>query len=296
MLHVVDIRPVVEVKLAAQPSKMQIGSYDLSLEIENVVPDSQIEITQVSFVSPAWKCIGEMKDMNLAFEDIAKQEFKVEFTEDFNAEDSLETQSYMIDKMAEYLQGDNITENYPPPINVISSHLTHSKKYIPTSQTGLFHMMMSARRYLRQMTFGYEFKSIPWNVQSHLFPLFEANEGDVVVCWKMGDRVGHALVSGLVLGAREGLTRRIGEKVKQSKNIKSVMYASKVRDRERALSELTKSRYSVYDMPIIVNTYTPSPINHDFEQNPELRISVDISLFNNSIYRNVESKLQLRDE
>lgn len=297
LLHAVDIRPIIDVKLAAQPSKTTLGSYELSLEIENVVPESKIDITQVSFVSPAWECVGELRTISLGFEEIAKQNFSVKLSEDYTVEDGHKMQEYIIERMTTYLQGKDITDSYPPPADLLAAHLTNSKnEYIAVTQPSLMTVMMNARRNLRQITFTHEFKSMQRDLQSHFFPLIEPGEGDVVVCWRMGDRVGHALVSGLVMGAREGLTRGVAERVKQSKNVRSVMYASTIKERERTLMELSKSRYSVYDMPIIVNTYTPSTINHLFEQEPELRISVDISLFNNSTSKEVECKLNLRDQ
>ncbi|TIA83158.1 hypothetical protein E3P98_01011 [Wallemia ichthyophaga] len=297
LLHIVDIRPVVDVKLAAHPSKAPVGGYELSLEIENVVPDSQVDITQVTFVSPAWKCVGDLQEMSLSFEEMVKQHFRAELSEEYVASDGYRTQEYMVDRMATYLQGKDMADTHPPPVHVLATHLANATdEYIPFTQTSLLNIMMNARRNLRQITLAHEFKSLHKDLQPHLFPLMEMGEGDVMVCWRMGDRVGHALVSGLVMGAREGLTGRIAERVKQSKDVRSVLYASTIKERERTLVELSKSRYNVNDMPIIVNTYTPSTINHLFEQEPELRLSVDVSLFNNSISKEVECTLSVRDK
>ncbi|TIA93657.1 hypothetical protein E3P99_00080 [Wallemia hederae] len=294
LLHVLDIRPVVDVKLAAQPSKTTLGSYDLSLEIENVVPESQVDITQVSFVSPAWKCVGELQSMSLGFEEIGKQSFSVRFDEAYDVKSGHAMQEYVVKQMATYLQGKDVSGSLPPSANVLASHLT-STAYTDVTQTNLLTIMMNARRNLRYLTLQHELKSIDRDVLAHIFPLMEAGEGDVVVCWKLGDRVGHALVSGLVMGAREGLSRRIGERVKESKDAKSVLYASTIKERENTTSELLRSRFSINDMPIIVNTYTPSTINHLFDQEPILNLSVDVSLFNNSISKDIECGLLLKD-
>jgi hypothetical protein len=100
-----------------------------------------------------------------------------------------------------------------------------------------------------------------------IFPLYNPAAVDIVVFWEIPSqqRIGHILISGLVLGAAHGALQDIIEEAEQAK-VKRSIYAETRREKMKLFDVVKDSEWNAEMDPMVVTLQEGTTVEHDFSK------------------------------
>ncbi|KAL1737123.1 ER-golgi trafficking TRAPP I complex 85 kDa subunit-domain-containing protein [Schizophyllum commune] len=274
-----DVRQAFAASMRARPSLSSDHLFVVDVAVQNKSLSS-VQITQVTTLSPTWRLQPVVQDMNILM--APRQNTRFMFAVDPWEEQSgsRETREFVKQKLKGIVNGTELNETSPPPIDLLCCHTPLSDHQRKPLSPALRHFVLAGRRNLITRANAFTFPYIPPQMHPYIFPLYNPASVDAVLFWSMPSqqRSGHILVSGLRMGASHAPLRDIVEAAESAK-VKRSMYAETQRERAEVLTAVRASEWNMEMDPLVVRALAGSRVEHDFSRGP-LRIPVPFAVRN----------------
>lgn len=273
------------------PSRRTFSANDALLsQMHNPSIPSDVVITQISSLSPRWKC-SLLPGFDFA-EDVAplgwQQSLNLFLAVEAAADDdgvrkSEEGAEFAVKKLDDLLQGKDVKNSVPGDIVLqhstisavsIGSLVLHSSLTLSIDSQGapidladstssLFTSVLRTHVALRHLNLASQLPTIPMALHQHLFPLFNPRSLDLVVFWTVpstGER-GHHHLADIPLGAGSNRLKQVLETAELKAG---GLYAESQRERSTLLAGLRRSEMGVDEPPAKVSLVVDELLDHDF--------------------------------
>ncbi|KAL1748561.1 ER-golgi trafficking TRAPP I complex 85 kDa subunit-domain-containing protein [Schizophyllum fasciatum] len=274
-----DVRQAFGASMRARPSMSSEQLFVVDLSVQNKSASS-VQITQVTTLSPTWRLRPAVQYMHNVM--APRQNTRFMFAADAWDEQSgaRETREFVKQKLKGIIDGSELDESPPPPIDLLCTHTPLSDSPPTPLSPALRHFVLAGRRNLVSRATALAFPHIPTQTHPAIFPLFNPASVDAVLFWRMPSsrRRGHILVSGLRVGAAHAPLRDVVEAAESAK-VKRSMYAETQRERAEVLTAVRESEWNMEMDPLVVRALAASRLEHDFAAGP-LRIPVPFAVRN----------------
>ncbi|KAF8898889.1 ER-golgi trafficking TRAPP I complex 85 kDa subunit-domain-containing protein [Infundibulicybe gibba] len=263
-----EVHPLLEASATAEPSHSPEQMFLVNLELENV-SQADVVLTQVTTLSPTWKCTPCVKYSIATILPYQSSRLLYGANQWLEGSGSPETTKFVTRKLVDILHGRTVEVSDPPPIELICSHIikTDDAKSIqtPTAQ----HFIHSGRRNTIAHHIAHTHPHIPVHSHPSIFPLYNPASVDAVVYWEMPQqkRAGHLYVSGLDLGAGHAILEEAIQEAENAK-VKRSMYAETQREKMEVLDAIRNSEWNAEMNPLVAVSQESAKVVHDFTTGP----------------------------
>ena len=244
---IIEVRPMVEVKLIAHPDVNTLNAYKLFLNIENLLPDHQIKIEQVSLLSRNWRIKGSIHENIVNVDESIQIEIDCDCLQYKGGQDE-----EFIESLKSSLHGHDVKYD-DRKMNLKASHIKSNNdgQYISLFNENLLNIILNARRNLKEKSLIVEFNKISYDTRLLIFNLMDELENDLIVTFSdnVNNITGHCLVSGIVMGCRHSIKNKLD--IKSITNSKSLLNYNK----KLILNDILQSKYNKNDSPIKFRKY-----------------------------------------
>ena len=244
---IIEVRPMVEVKLIAQPDVNTLNAYKLFLNVENLLPDHQIKIEQVSLLSRNWRIKGSIHENIVNVDESIQIEIDCDCLQYKGGQDE-----EFIESLKSSLHGHDVKYD-DRKMNLKASHIKSNNdgQYISLFNENLLNIILNARRNLKEKSLIVEFNKISYDTRLLIFNLMDELENDLIVTFSdnVNNITGHCLVSGIVMGCRHSIKNKLD--IKSITNSKSLLNYNK----KLILNDILQSKYNKNDSPIKFRKY-----------------------------------------
>ncbi|KAJ7293446.1 ER-golgi trafficking TRAPP I complex 85 kDa subunit-domain-containing protein [Mycena rebaudengoi] len=277
-----DVRPILDISATAVPCYNPEHLFLLNLELENVSSSNSVHLSQITTLSPTWRCdplaqndFGSLAPMQSSRLFLGASRWN-------DGSGSAETFDFVSRKLRDVLHGRTVESSNPPPIDVLCSQIAKTKS-CRSVDAATRHFIRSGRRNIVSRHVTNAHPHIPAHSYPTIFPLYNPNSVDIMVSWEIPsqDRHGHILVSGITLGAGHAALRDIIDEADGAK-VKRSMYAETQRQKIEVLDAIRHSEWNTEMNPTVV-TQQEAPVLHDFTTKGPCHVSIRFTLRNYSL-------------
>ncbi|TFK36848.1 ER-golgi trafficking TRAPP I complex 85 kDa subunit-domain-containing protein [Crucibulum laeve] len=295
-----EVHPLLSISLTAEPSQLMEYPYTLELGLVNL-SSAAVELKQIVTLSPLWKCTAAQNDWSVVIHTLHSisglQSSRTVFFASrwFEGSGYTETVDFVSEKLSSILHGKEITQTYPPPINLYCSSITQDSSVSKsvTAPTTHYFLHNGRRKFVSATTARIQ-PYIPAASYPLIFPLYTPASLDATIFWDIPSqqRSGHTNIFGLTLGAGHAALDSIIENAESAK-VKRSMYAETRRENMEVLEAIRGSEWNKEMDPIVVSSHQPDETLHDFSTG-SCQVPVSFTLRNYSVTRTVQFTMKLK--
>ncbi|KAI0932025.1 hypothetical protein AcV5_004630 [Taiwanofungus camphoratus] len=277
-----EVKPILKVVASSRPSGSPDHTFLLNVEVENATEISNVQLTQITTMSPLWACspLGQCCIGTIPPHQITRLPLGVTAWKDSSGFEA--TKQFVARKLRDVLQGNQPDTSDPPSIDLVCGHISERDSIRSVRTPAICHFIHSGRRNHSVRSAILSHPYIPVDTHRFIFPLYNPYSVDILVFWELPaqGRSGHVLVPGISLGAEHASLKKIIEEAASAK-LKRSMYAETQRERMEVLRGIAESEWNSEMDPIVVTVQDRCLIEHDFRKGP-CRASVTFTLRNYS--------------
>ncbi|EJD04067.1 uncharacterized protein FOMMEDRAFT_106503 [Fomitiporia mediterranea MF3/22] len=292
-----DVKPFLDVSVSSAPSAHLGYLFSVNMQVQNLSTSAEVNISGVTTLSPTWECelLGETP-CGLLPPSQTKQAVFGANRQDVDPSSSSATQSFVISKLVEVMDGQAVSPSDPPPIDLQCCNFHEPDSKWTLSSPQMKHLLHAGRRRVTSESVKIAHPHIPPSSHPHIFPLYNPSATDVVLFWDIPslNRSGFLLVTGLLLGASHAALRDVIQEVEQRKAKRS-MFAETQREREDILEAIRNSEWNMEMNPLITTVRCDEVVYHDFSTGP-CTVPITFDLRNYSCTHDVRFVLRLASQ
>ncbi|KAG5652297.1 hypothetical protein H0H81_005519 [Sphagnurus paluster] len=276
-----EVHKLFETSVSARPSQSSENLFLVQLELSTLSRTSEIHLTQVTSISPTWKCTPVAEYQNGPLLPFQTSQLLFGLSLWGAGSGSQETFAFVSKKLQDVLNGTTVETSNPPSIDLLCSHISEAPQSLLLPSTP--DLISLRRRTVMSHSLVESHPHIPSQSHPHIFPLYNPAAVDFLVFWEIPSqrRSGYITLSGLVLGASHAALGDILEVVGGAK-VKRSMYAETQREKAEMLNAISKSEWNAEMNPLVLLLQEPDTVYHDFMQGPCL-IPVTMKIRNYSL-------------
>ncbi|KAF8078759.1 ER-golgi trafficking TRAPP I complex 85 kDa subunit-domain-containing protein [Lyophyllum atratum] len=268
-----EVHNLLETSVIARPGQSLDYLFLIQLELSTYSAFSDVHLTQVTSVSPTWKCrpIAEHKLGLLPPSQSSHLLFGASRWDAGSG--SQETLDFVSKKLRD-------TVSDPPPIDLLCSHMSEATQSI--ARPSILDLLHSGRISTTSRALAQSHPHIPKQSHPYIFPLYNPAAVDFIVFWEIpaSRRAGYITVPGLVLGAGSAALGSIIKEAEGAK-VKRSMYAETQREKVEILDAIRGSEWNAEMNPMVLLLQEPETVYHDFSHGP-CRTPVTLTIRNYS--------------
>ncbi|KZT30693.1 hypothetical protein NEOLEDRAFT_1126297 [Neolentinus lepideus HHB14362 ss-1] len=290
-----EVNATFRAKATSRPSQSPNHLYLINLEVENVSFYSDLHLSQITTLSPTWKCSPVAAGEALGpvhVNQTAKFYFNADRWEEGGSEETLQ---FVHKKLGDILHSRSIEPTSPPSIRLLCNHISKDQ---PRSiqDPSIQHFVHCSRRNFVGRATAAQHPYIPSSSHPYVFSLYNPAALDVVIFWEIPSqqRAGHISVSGLLLGAGHAALKEVIEEAENAK-VKRSMYAETHRERQDILKAIRASEWNAEMNPVVVRVEDGQQLQHDFAKGGCLK-PVTFVLRNYSVTHPARFVLRLKQD
>ncbi|KAH9064332.1 ER-golgi trafficking TRAPP I complex 85 kDa subunit-domain-containing protein [Lactarius vividus] len=243
----------------ARPGQGLKNLFTSWLEIRNTSSSTLVTVSQVVTLSPT--CFNRQNLLPSQSSRLPIGLNPRKGTPDFN-----DTFKFVVGKLTHILKGQPVDESLPPPITILSNHITETPSYSIQARSMMSFLHQGRRNIIiRQLAAQHLF--IASAIHPHIFPLYHPHSLDIILFWDVPSdgRSGHILVSGGILGAEHGALNAVIQEAEEMK-VKRSMYAETQRERSSVLEAIRASEWNAEMNPVLLVIIEPDVVRHNFSE------------------------------
>ncbi|KAF8167761.1 ER-golgi trafficking TRAPP I complex 85 kDa subunit-domain-containing protein [Crassisporium funariophilum] len=291
-----EVQPLFDVSVKAEPSQSPDHFYVLDIDMTNVSPTVDVDIAQITALSPLWSCKA-LTESNLGV--VAPSQCSrilLGASHSPQGSGSRETLDFVSRKLSDILQGKEPDTSAPPPIDVQCSHISKASKRRSMQGAAIMNFIHTGRRAFASRTITQVHPYISPPSHPSIFPLYNPSSVDFILFWEVPaqNRSGHVNVHGITLGAGHAALDGIIEEAESAK-FKRSMYTETQRENLEVLDAIRGSEWNVEMNPVVLSMQDMGTEVHDFAQGP-CPISLDVLLRNHSLTHPARYTLNLKSK
>ncbi|ORY80223.1 ER-golgi trafficking TRAPP I complex 85 kDa subunit-domain-containing protein [Leucosporidium creatinivorum] len=296
-----QVLPSLDLKPSVRPSSSTTTPHVLSLEIYNPSIPTDVIITQITSLSPRWKCsllpgFSFTEDVQpLGWQQSLNVVLQVEPTEDDQGAKMAEKGAeWAVGRLDELLRGKDVKAKGDGPGEVKLQRSTiGGENTISTSTPRLFNSLLRTHTTLRHLSLSTQLPTISPTLHSSLFPLFSPSSLDLLLFWQIPStgQQGHHHLADIPLGAGHDRLKAVLELAELKAG---GLYAESQRERTALLAGLRRSELGVDEMPAQVSVVVEENGEHEFERGPCI-LPVSFTIRNLSPTLSFDFDLTLQD-
>ncbi|CAL1695522.1 unnamed protein product [Somion occarium] len=288
-----DVRKILDFSIAARPCLSPEFAYLVNIEIENLASSAGVHISQLTTISATWSChpltshvIGMLPPRQLTRASFGTTPLPV--SDIIN-----ETRHFVSKQVKALLEGVPVDTTPPPRVALRCDHLSKSSTIRSINEAATRQFIHSGRISASTHLTRSQHPHIPSHLHERLFPLHNPYSLDVVVFWEIPsqDRSGHAVITGLNLGASHAPLKEIIEEAESAK-VKRSMYAETERERQNILHAVRRCEWNAEMDPTVVGVQDGITVSHDFTQGA-CHVNVPFTIKNHSLTNRIRYRLKL---
>ncbi|KDQ08436.1 hypothetical protein BOTBODRAFT_148671 [Botryobasidium botryosum FD-172 SS1] len=295
----VEVVPLLDTNVTVKPGASSGQGYILGLEVENIAPLSEICITQLTCVSPAWESAPLGGKSIRRMESIHPRQsgsIYVRLQQSDDTDTAVESMRYFNRKIEDLIQGRKIEKDLPSEVNLTCTHVAQSDQYLSTSTPSLQHIIQTCRRHHVSRSVIAQFPGVPPTDHPYIFPLYTPTDVSLLISWEIPSerRAGFTSISGVVVGPGDGSLREVFQRVEDAdaKSKTRSLYAETGIQKNILLRAIRESEWNVDENPLAVQVRVDGRIQHDFTAGP-CKISVSFIIRNLSLTTSARFMLSL---
>ncbi|RDB28485.1 Transport protein particle subunit trs85-1 [Hypsizygus marmoreus] len=286
-----EVHRLLDTSVMVRPCHSLDYFYLVNLELSNLSSFEEVRLTQVTSISPTWKCGPIAENALVSLAPSQSSHLFLGASRWGAGAGSQETLDFVCRKLSDVLHGRTVEVSDPPPIDLLCSHISETTQSIDLPSTR--HFLHCGRRTAVSRALATSHPHIPTQSHPFIFPLHNPTSVDFIIFWEIPSqqRSGHISISGLTLGASHGALEKIIEEAESAK-VKRSMYAETQREKVEVLEAIRNSEWNAEMNPLVLVLQKPDTIVHDFTQGP-CRIPVTFTLRNYSLTHNARYVFRL---
>ncbi|GLB36017.1 putative ER-Golgi trafficking TRAPP I complex 85 kDa subunit [Lyophyllum shimeji] len=276
-----EVHKLLETSVTARPCQSLDYAFLVQLEILSVFLSSEVHLTQVTGVSPTWKC-SPIAEHELGSLPPFQASHLLFGTSQWDASPgSQETLDFVTKKLNAILNGKTVEASEPPPIDLLCSHMSETTQSLARPST--LALLHRSKRTITSRAIAQSHPHIPSLSYPYIFPLYNPAAIDFLVFWEIPShrRSGHITVSGLALGAGHAALGDIIQEAEGAK-VKRSMYAETQREKAEVLDAIRNTEWNTEVNPLVLLVQEPATLHHDFSHGPR-RIPITLTIRNYSL-------------
>ncbi|KAK2461653.1 hypothetical protein APHAL10511_006116 [Amanita phalloides] len=277
-----EVQILFELAATAHPCSSMEYSYILDVEVANSRNSDLVELFQISTLSPTWNCSG-LKQETIPLHPSQSSRILIAASPWINTNSIRETLGYVSSALGDMISGRDVQQRQVPSINLLCNHVMKTEDVISVRNPMIQHFVQHRRQQLVSQNVAESFPHLAGTLHSAIFPLYNPFAVDVLVFWRISsqNRSGHALLTGLTLGARHAAMKDMLESAENIKATRSI-YTETQREKTGILESIRNSEWNVEMDPLTIVVQGQGNITHDFSKGPCI-VPVSIILQNYSL-------------
>ncbi|KAG6832288.1 hypothetical protein H0H92_003521 [Tricholoma furcatifolium] len=284
------VQKIFAASTSARPHQSLDYMFLVQLELSSLI-SSDVNITQITCMSPTWKCFSLIQDPLELLPSFQSAQLLLganPWDARTSAHKSLE---FVSRKLQDVLSGRKVEAENPPPTDVLCTHITKNPNSV--RQTNMLDLIFQSKRTAVTRSLAQSHPHIPQQSYPHVFPLYNPEALDFIVFWEIPSqqRLGFFTVAGFTLGAGHAALGSIIEETENAK-IKRSMYAETQREKEEILEAVRTSEWNTEMNPVVMLLQEPLTVYHDFTTGP-CRASIAMTIRNYSLTHKARIVLRL---
>ncbi|KAG6818052.1 hypothetical protein H0H87_009207 [Tephrocybe sp. NHM501043] len=239
------VRKLLDISSSARPHQSLEHMFLVHLELSALIA-SDIRLTQVTCMSPTWKC-SSLVEHELLLPPLQSSQLVFGLAPWDGGATAAESLKFVSRKLQDVLYGRSVE--------------TTQSLLRPATLDLIYQSKRSA--ITRRLTQSHP--HIPPKSYRNIFPLYSPEAVDFIIFWDIPSqqRSGYVTVTGLSLGAGHAALGRIIEEAENTK-VKRSMYAETQKEKMEVLEAIRTSEWNTEMNPVILLLQEPATTCHDF--------------------------------
>ncbi|KAG6841941.1 hypothetical protein C0991_005121 [Blastosporella zonata] len=242
------VKKLFDISTSARPYQSPDQMFLVQLELSNLIKSSEVHLTQITCMSPTWKCCSLIEHELGPLPPLQSSQLLLGLSPWAEATSSSDSFKFVSKKLQDVLYGRSVEVSHPPPIDILLTMLLQNIQSVV--RPAILNLIYQSKRSASH---------------PNIFPLYNPESVDFVVFWEIPSqqRCGYVTVSGLALGAGHAALNPIIEDAENAK-VKRSMYAETQKEKEEVLEAIRTSEWNAEMNPVLLVLQEPGTMYHDF--------------------------------
>ncbi|TPX46164.1 hypothetical protein SeMB42_g03809 [Synchytrium endobioticum] len=301
-----DVIPSLRLDAFTRPSPRSLNDFVVGVEIENMHPQYDLELCQMTCSGRLWQLVG----VDEAVKSSSVLSHNATIFCFFRIE-RVDTGSYKFQQSPEYMSLSAIinlitTENAKAidpgnmSLKLSSIPLNSSQSSIASTSTPLQGLTANARMHYRVSALSAQYPMLTKDKLKDLFTSYVSDEVDLILFWRLQDptsqklRQGHLYLFGVSLSTQNSMPFDVllSKEANSMGFTSKALFAQTVRERRAFVNSLLKAKQKEV-CPIRVGVHSEADFKHDFKNGSFCVIPVDVVVRNSSWMNRAHFVLEL---